>query len=113
MKTHRLHIQLEYIQPPVWRRVEAPSDMTLVGLHYVIQHVMPWDNDHLHEFVDRRRKRRFACRGEPDVAVGPWGEPGVLDAGEFELSAGDVRRRRRVDDPLRGQALRMKLTLQE
>ncbi|WP_246765093.1 plasmid pRiA4b ORF-3 family protein [Ensifer sp. PDNC004] len=35
----RLHIQLDDIEPLIWRRVEVPLTMSLKGLHDVIQAV--------------------------------------------------------------------------
>lgn len=46
----RLKVTLAEIQPPVWRRVEVPADLTLHGLHKVIQAAFGWSGTHLHEF---------------------------------------------------------------
>jgi len=54
----RLSIELDDVEPRVWRRVDAPVEMSLTGLHDVIQAVMRWDNDHLWEF--RIRGRSYA-----------------------------------------------------
>lgn len=45
-----LQITLLEIEPPVWRRVAVPSDLTLADLHLVLQAVMGWENQHLHQF---------------------------------------------------------------
>ena len=34
---HQLEVTLEDVEPPVWRRIEVPSSITLAGLHTVIQ----------------------------------------------------------------------------
>lgn len=47
---HRLKITLTGIRPPIWRRVLVASDITLAGLHDVIQAAMGWYDSHLHEF---------------------------------------------------------------
>ena len=45
-----LHIELEQVQPAVWRRVVVPKRITLSKLDRVIQIVMGWSDSHLHEF---------------------------------------------------------------
>ncbi len=52
---YQLKVTLAEIQPPVWRRVLVPSEMTLAKLHHVLQDAMGWTNSHLHCFeVDGR-----------------------------------------------------------
>ena len=46
----RLHVELEEIEPPVWRRIDVPGDITLRRLHDVLQLVMGWQDSHLHCF---------------------------------------------------------------
>ena len=52
----RVRIELDGINPPVWRRVDVPLTITMRGLHDVIQAVMPFENCHLFRFDigDRR-----------------------------------------------------------
>ncbi|WP_162274559.1 plasmid pRiA4b ORF-3 family protein [Tessaracoccus flavus] len=45
-----LRIELEYIEPPIWRQVVVPSDLTLDALHDVLQAAMGWTDSHLHAF---------------------------------------------------------------
>src|SRR6266545_666680 len=52
---HRLTVSLVRMVPPTRRQVEVPSDLTLAGLHEVIQVLFDWDGDHLYEFVVGRR----------------------------------------------------------
>ena len=47
----QLRIELDDIEPLVWRRVLVPANITLGRLHRVIQAVMGWTDSHLHEFV--------------------------------------------------------------
>ena len=46
----RLHVELQCLNPAIWRRVEVPGGMTLKALHQVIQAVMVWRDYHLFEF---------------------------------------------------------------
>jgi hypothetical protein len=51
-----LRIDLVDSDPPIWREIEVPTDMTLKQLHGVIQAAMGWENAHLWEFsIDRER----------------------------------------------------------
>jgi len=47
---YQLKITLRDIRPPIWRRVQVRSDVTLGHLHWVIQFAMGWTNSHLHSF---------------------------------------------------------------
>jgi hypothetical protein len=51
-----LSIEIEYIEPLIWRRVAVPTSMTLKGLHKVIQAAMAWLDYHLWEFTADERK---------------------------------------------------------
>lgn len=46
-----LRISLDDVRPEIWRTVRVPPDLTLGGLHWVIQFAMGWTNSHLHQFV--------------------------------------------------------------
>jgi hypothetical protein len=48
--TLQLKVTLKYVQPPIWRRLLAPDNITLGDLHGVIQLAMGWTNSHLHAF---------------------------------------------------------------
>lgn len=47
----QLRIQLEEIDPPVWRRVLVPGSVRLDKLHRMIQAAMGWEDSHLHSFA--------------------------------------------------------------
>lgn len=57
----RLRISLADIEPEIWRVVEVPLDMSLKGVHDVIQAVMGWQDKHLFEF-----RVSDKCYGLPD-----------------------------------------------
>jgi hypothetical protein len=46
-----LRVTLEDSKPAIWRDILVPNDLTLEGLHYVIQAVMGWGNCHRHQFI--------------------------------------------------------------
>jgi hypothetical protein len=46
----RIRIQLDDIEPAIWRRAEVPLTASLKGLHEVIQAVMPFEDYHLFRF---------------------------------------------------------------
>ena len=46
-----LHIEIEGIHPPVWRRVVVDGDISLRMLHHIIQAAFGWTDAHLHEFL--------------------------------------------------------------
>jgi hypothetical protein len=52
---HQLKMTLDNIDPPIWRRVLVPSDVTLGQLHVVIQIAMGWEEAHLHQFEVGRK----------------------------------------------------------
>ena len=45
-----LEIELEFIEPTIWRRVSVPDNYSLGDLHQVIQTAMGWHDCHLHCF---------------------------------------------------------------
>jgi hypothetical protein len=52
---HQLKVTLKGLEPPIWRRIQVPSDITMDGLHVVLQIAMGWEFDHLHQFVVGRQ----------------------------------------------------------
>src|SRR5258708_39610502 len=82
---HQLKIGLQGAAPPLWRRIQVPSEASLGFLHDVIQETFGWDGYHLHRFEDERGRE--------------WSEPDRLDGGygaafadEEEASLGKILR---------------------
>jgi hypothetical protein len=49
-KIYTLRVELEGIEPLIWRRLQVPTSITLPRLHSVLQVVMGWTDSHLHSF---------------------------------------------------------------
>ncbi len=48
---YTLHVQLKEIDPPIWKRLIVPGQLTLFQLHQTQQVTMGWYHSHLHEFI--------------------------------------------------------------
>ncbi len=48
--TYRARVEIAYSDPLIWRRIELTSDLTLDSVHDLLQAVMGWSDDHLHQF---------------------------------------------------------------
>lgn len=49
----QLRIELLYIEPLIWRRLQVPGDGTFWDLHVAIQGAFVWNDTYLHEFRPR------------------------------------------------------------
>lgn len=76
---HRLKVTLRGAKPPIWRRFEVPSDISLQKLHLVIQLGFGWENSHMHVFES------------------PAGRYGIHDA-ELEIRSGANKKLSAVAD---------------
>ena len=81
-----LRVELEYIQPPIWRQISVDGQLTLEQLHQILQVAMGWTNSHLHEFIingvhfatphpDDDRERKIT--DERQIRVQKLFEPGL------------------------------------
>lgn len=62
VKVYQLKVTLIDSSPPIWRRFQVKSDITLEMLHLILQIVMGWTNSHLHQFTIQGE-----YYGEPDT----------------------------------------------
>jgi hypothetical protein len=78
---HTVKVSLYGAKPPVWRRLELPSDLTLDMVHEVLQIAFAWDDYHLHQF-------ETACGafGRPDDEDGDWGTEEMGDEATVALT---------------------------
>ena len=74
-----LRIELEGIEPLIWRRVWVPASLLLPRLHRVIQSSMGWSSYHLHEF--HCGQNCYALKGVHELPEG------TVDARDVELAA--------------------------
>jgi hypothetical protein len=50
-KAYQLRIELQEIEPRIWRTLRVPGSITLARLHKIFQIVFDWTDTHLHEFT--------------------------------------------------------------
>jgi hypothetical protein len=64
---YRFRIELEEIEPLIWRTIEVPSTYSFWDLHVAIQDSMGWLDYHLHSYsILPARKRKPVVIGIPD-----------------------------------------------
>jgi hypothetical protein len=76
-----LRIELERIEPLIWRRVGVRTSVTLKAVHSVIQAAMGWLDCHLWEFTANEHKYSMLVPNDAD-----WNER-VKNVAGFKLSA--------------------------
>lgn len=47
---YQIKVTLLRTVPPIWRRLLVPSNLTMSGLHYLLQLAMGWKDCHSHDF---------------------------------------------------------------
>ncbi len=77
---HTVKASLHGAKPPVWRRLELPSDLSLDLLHEVLQVAFAWHGYHLHQF-----ETVCGAFGRPDDD-GDWGFEEVGDESAVALA---------------------------
>jgi hypothetical protein len=73
-----VRIELLDTDPLIWRKVEAPTSITLKVLHDIVQAVMGWFDYHLWEFTIG--ERRYGLPMDED-----WGTQPRIEAGKVRL----------------------------
>lgn len=51
MKAYQFRIELQDIEPKIWRRISVPENYSFWDLHVAIQCAMGWQDRHLNEFI--------------------------------------------------------------
>jgi hypothetical protein len=81
---YQLHIQLEEIEPAIWRRISVPGKISLARLHRLLQLAIGWENYHLHLFTIGG-----VLYGEPDPE---YADEGIQIKHDRHASVRDVLR---------------------
>lgn len=69
MSCYVLDVTLAHIRPKIWRQIRVPGDLSLGGLHEVLQIAFGWNEAHLHEFVVGGQRFGLPDPEEPDEAL--------------------------------------------
>jgi len=77
---YQIKVTLLGTSPPIWRRLLLPADLTLAGLHNVLQSAMGWEHSHLHEFQVGRQRY-----GEPVLNDGGFSVDSLMDERQVRL----------------------------
>lgn len=94
---YRVRVDIDDADPPIWRRIDLRSDVTLDFVHQVLQVAFDWTDSHLHRFslgggAFDRDSQLFLC--PYDVAEADVEDDGVPAAGtrldETLTGPGDV-----------------------
>lgn len=87
---YHLRVELEGVEPPVWRLLRVPGSLSFSELHVVLQAVMGWEDRHLYRF---------------EIAEEVFVDPEWMDDDPWD--ALDARHQGLADfDPHRGDELR-------
>lgn len=78
-RIYHLRIELEHVQPLVWRRLWVPETVRLKKLDRIIQESVGWTNSHLHEFTIA--DKRYGCVDHDDATM----DPRMLDEKRYAL----------------------------
>jgi hypothetical protein len=58
---YQVKVELQEIEPLIWRRLQIPADLFLHDFHKVLQTTMGWENQHMHVFI---KGKRFFGQGD-------------------------------------------------
>lgn len=94
VRIFRVRVDVGRAKPPIWRRLELRSDLTLDVVHQVLQAAFGWTDSHLH---------RFALGGDPfdrdsQLFLCPF-DVEEQEPGDDGPAAADVRLDETMQDP--------------
>ena len=76
---HQFKITLDGIKPPIWRRIQLPSDASFWDLHCALNDAMGWEDAHLHEFRLGGRRNGLQIGIPMDDGSGWFDDSGLAD----------------------------------
>src|SRR4030066_1399917 len=76
---YQIKVTLDDTHPPIWRRILAPGNTTLLKLHDVLQIVMGWEDYHLHMYTIEGM-----IYGDPEDDA--YGDLGTVNETNYKLS---------------------------
>ena len=76
----RSRVELKFSFPKIRRRLDVPTDLTLLDLNDVIQAAFLWDHSHLWRF--NVGDTRYV-----DTNLIDWGDDSLIDAADIDLRA--------------------------
>lgn len=76
---YQLRIELQHIEPLIWRRLLVPETLKLVKLDRIVQAAMGWTNSHLHDW--RIGQQRYGVPDEEWIGGGS-----MLDERKFTVA---------------------------
>lgn len=63
----QFYIEIDNIEPTIWRRIQVPTDYNFWDLHVAIQDAFGWQDSHLHHFeIKGKGKQSVTHIGIPD-----------------------------------------------
>ncbi|MFC7395195.1 plasmid pRiA4b ORF-3 family protein [Scopulibacillus cellulosilyticus] len=74
---YQLKINLKYMKPPVWRRIQVDSKITFETLHQLIQIAFDWEDYHLHDFRIELKEGHLKSARLNNMFDGPF-QPGHI-----------------------------------
>ena len=69
-EVYQIKVTLLGTDPPIWRRLLVPADITLETLHDILQLAMGWEDCHMHDFCIGQQRY-----GKPDPMEQAFGGP--------------------------------------
>ncbi len=85
MKVYVIKIAVRGVSPMVWRRLRIAVDTSLAALHFIIQIIQGWGDDHLHQFHIYGKDYGITYEG----GIGFPDNPFQVVIEDFEFDVGD------------------------